>query len=37
MANGLPAKEAQVLAATQRPIATSALTQPSGVPADRPP
>jgi pimeloyl-ACP methyl ester carboxylesterase len=33
MANGLPAKEAQVLAATQRPIATSALTQPSGVPA----
>jgi pimeloyl-ACP methyl ester carboxylesterase len=33
MANGLPAKEAQVLAATQRPIATSALSQPSGVPA----
>ena len=33
MANGLPAEEAQVLAATQRPIATSALTQPSGVPA----
>src|SRR6202166_2866066 len=33
MANGLPAKEAQVLAATQRPIATSTLTQPSGVPA----
>ena len=33
MANGLPAAEAQVLAATQRPIATIALTQQSGVPA----
>jgi pimeloyl-ACP methyl ester carboxylesterase len=33
MANGLPAAEAHVLAVTQRPIATSALTQPSGVPA----
>jgi pimeloyl-ACP methyl ester carboxylesterase len=33
MANGLPAAEAHVLAATQRPIATVALTQPSGVPA----
>jgi pimeloyl-ACP methyl ester carboxylesterase len=33
MANGLPAKEAHVLAVTQRPIATSALTQESGVPA----
>jgi pimeloyl-ACP methyl ester carboxylesterase len=33
MANGLPAGEAQVLAVTQLPIATSALTQPSGVPA----
>ena len=33
MANGLPATEAHVLAATQRPIATNALTQPSGVPA----
>ena len=33
MANGLPAKEARVLAVTQLPIATSALTQPSGVPA----
>jgi pimeloyl-ACP methyl ester carboxylesterase len=33
MANGLPAAEAHVLAVTQRPIATSALTQSSGVPA----
>jgi pimeloyl-ACP methyl ester carboxylesterase len=33
MANGLPAKEARVLAVTQLPIATSALTDPSGVPA----
>jgi pimeloyl-ACP methyl ester carboxylesterase len=33
MANGLPAAEAHVLAATQRPIATIALTQKSGVPA----
>jgi pimeloyl-ACP methyl ester carboxylesterase len=33
MANGLPAREAQVLAATQEPIATIALTQPTGVPA----
>src|ERR1700683_4721031 len=33
MANGLPAPEAQALAADQAPIATSALTQPSGVPA----
>jgi pimeloyl-ACP methyl ester carboxylesterase len=33
MANGLPAKEAKVLAATQLPIATNALTQKSGVPA----
>ena len=33
MANGLPAKQAQVLAADQAPIATIALTQPSGVPA----
>ena len=33
MANGLPAAEAQVLAATQEPIATIALTQPTGVPA----
>jgi len=33
MANGLPAREAQVLAATQRPLATIALTQPTGVPA----
>jgi len=32
MANGLPAAEAQVLAATQRPLATIALTQPTGVP-----
>ena len=33
MANGLPATEAHVLAVTQRPIATIALTQKSGVPA----
>jgi len=33
MANGLPATEARVLAVTQRPIATSALTQQTGVPA----
>ena len=33
MANGLPAAQAHVLAVTQRPIATIALTQPSGVPA----
>jgi pimeloyl-ACP methyl ester carboxylesterase len=33
MANGLPAAEAQVQAATQAPIATIALTQPTGVPA----
>jgi pimeloyl-ACP methyl ester carboxylesterase len=33
MANGLPASEARVLAATQRPLSTIALTQKSGVPA----
>jgi pimeloyl-ACP methyl ester carboxylesterase len=33
MANGLPATEAHALAATQRPIATIALTQQTGVPA----
>ena len=33
MANGLPAREAHVLAVTHLPIATSALIQPSGVPA----
>jgi pimeloyl-ACP methyl ester carboxylesterase len=33
MANGLPAAEAQVLAATQEPIATIALTQQTGIPA----
>ncbi len=33
MANGLPASQAAVLAATQRPLSTIALTQPSGVPA----
>ena len=33
MANDLPATQAHVLAATQRPIATIALTQESGVPA----
>jgi pimeloyl-ACP methyl ester carboxylesterase len=32
-ANGLPASEASVLAATQRPLAFSAATAPSGVPA----
>ena len=32
-ANGLPAKEAQRLAATQEPLSTIALGQPSGVPA----
>jgi pimeloyl-ACP methyl ester carboxylesterase len=33
MANGIPAAEAAQLAATQRPLTTLALTQPSGVPA----
>ena len=33
MANGLPASEANVLAATQRPLASIALGQKSGVPA----
>jgi pimeloyl-ACP methyl ester carboxylesterase len=32
-ANGLPASVGAVLAATQRPLATNALTDPSGVPA----
>jgi len=32
-ANGLPAAKASVLAATQRPLAASALTEPSGTPA----
>jgi pimeloyl-ACP methyl ester carboxylesterase len=32
-ANGLPASQAAVLAATQRPLAYSAVTTPSGVPA----
>lgn len=32
-ANGLPAGEGAVLAATQRPLATGTLTDPSGVPA----
>jgi pimeloyl-ACP methyl ester carboxylesterase len=32
-ANGLPAREGALLAATQQPLATSALTDPSGVPA----
>jgi pimeloyl-ACP methyl ester carboxylesterase len=32
-ANGLPAKQGAVLAATQRPLATAALTAPSGTPA----
>jgi pimeloyl-ACP methyl ester carboxylesterase len=33
MANGLPASQAAVLAATQRPLAASVLGEPSGVPA----
>jgi pimeloyl-ACP methyl ester carboxylesterase len=33
MANDLPSKDADALAVTQRPIATIALAQPSGVPA----
>jgi pimeloyl-ACP methyl ester carboxylesterase len=33
MANGLPASQAAVLAATQRPLTSLALTQKSGVPA----
>jgi len=33
MANGLPANEAQVLAATQRPLTSLALSQKSGPPA----
>lgn len=33
MANGLPASQARVAAATQSPLATIALTQKSGVPA----
>jgi pimeloyl-ACP methyl ester carboxylesterase len=32
-ANGLPAREGAVLAATQRPLATAALNEPSGAPA----
>ncbi len=32
-ANGLPASEGAVLAATQRPLATNAFTDPSGTPA----
>ena len=32
-ANGLPAAQARVLAATQRPLAASTLTEPSGPPA----
>jgi pimeloyl-ACP methyl ester carboxylesterase len=32
-ANGLPASQAAVLAATQRPLATNAFTDPSGTPA----
>jgi pimeloyl-ACP methyl ester carboxylesterase len=32
-ANGLPAREGALLAATQRPLATAALLEPSGVPA----
>ncbi len=33
MANGLPAGQSAMLAATQRPLTSIALTQPSGVPA----
>jgi pimeloyl-ACP methyl ester carboxylesterase len=32
-ANGLPARKAAILAATQRPLATNAFSDPSGVPA----
>jgi len=32
-ANGLPARESEALAATQRPLAVGALTDKSGVPA----
>jgi pimeloyl-ACP methyl ester carboxylesterase len=32
-ANGLPASEGAVLAATQRPLATNTFTDPSGIPA----
>jgi pimeloyl-ACP methyl ester carboxylesterase len=32
-ANGLPAQEGALLAATQRPLTTAALTEPSGTPA----
>jgi pimeloyl-ACP methyl ester carboxylesterase len=32
-ANGLPAREGELLAASQRPLATAALNEPSGVPA----
>jgi pimeloyl-ACP methyl ester carboxylesterase len=32
-ANGLPLSEAKVLTATQEPLSTIALSQPSGVPA----
>jgi pimeloyl-ACP methyl ester carboxylesterase len=32
-ANGLPVREARMLAATQEPLSTIALSQPSGVPA----
>ena len=32
-ANGLPAQEGALLAASQRPLATAALNEPSGVPA----
>ena len=33
LANGLPARQAVMLAATQRPLAASVLTEPSGAPA----
>jgi pimeloyl-ACP methyl ester carboxylesterase len=33
LANGLPASQAAVLAATQRPLAASVLSEPSGAPA----
>jgi hypothetical protein len=36
MANGLPGSEARYLAATQRPLATIALSQATGVPAWEP-
>jgi hypothetical protein len=35
-ASGLPPSQAAVIAATQRPLAASTLTEPSGTPPGRP-